>query len=111
MTRLNRTFRGKSGPTDVLSFPAGNRRSGARAFERGGKKGAARKEAYLGDIAIAPRVALRNARLFSRSLSVEMRILILHGMLHLTGYDHESDNGQMDRLEKRLRRRFGLIRP
>lgn len=59
---------------------------------------------YLGDIAIAPAVARRNARLDGRTLDQELRILILHGILHLMGYDHETDTGQMDRREKRLRR-------
>jgi probable rRNA maturation factor len=63
---------------------------------------------YLGDIAIAPAVAKRNARRLNRSFADEMRILILHGILHLMGYDHESDEGQMDRREQRLRRELGL---
>ena len=95
MARLNRTFRNKRGPTDVLSFPS----SGARPGQNTG---------YAGDIAIAPETARRNARRFSRSLPVEMRILILHGMLHLAGFDHESDHGEMDRLERHLRRRLGI---
>jgi probable rRNA maturation factor len=95
MTQLNETFRKKSGPTDVLSFPA----NGARP---------AKDAAYVGDIAIAPAVARRNARRYSRSLSVEMRVLILHGMIHLAGYDHEADHGEMDRLERRLRKRLGV---
>ncbi len=95
MAQLNETFRKKSGPTDVLSFPA----NGARPA-----KGAA----YVGDIAISPAAARRNARRYSRSLSVEMRILILHGMIHLAGYDHEADHGEMDRLERRLRNRLGV---
>jgi probable rRNA maturation factor len=95
MARLNETFRKKQGPTDVLSFPA----NGAR-----GRQGAE----YIGDIAISLETARRNARRFSRSLPVEMRILILHGMIHLAGFDHETDNGEMDRLERRLRKRLGV---
>ena len=95
MARLNRTFRNKRGPTDVLSFPS----NGARPSQN---------TEYAGDIAISPETARRNARRFSRSLPVEMRILILHGMLHLAGFDHESDDGEMDRLERRLRRRLGI---
>ncbi len=95
MGRLNQTFRKKHGPTDVLSFPA----NGSRP-----SKGAE----YVGDIAISPETARRNARRFSRSLPVEMRILILHGMIHLAGYDHEADHGEMDRLERRLRKRLGV---
>ena len=95
MARLNETFRKKHGPTDVLSFPA----NGARPT-RGAE--------YVGDIAISPETARRNARRFSRSLPVEMRILILHGMIHLAGFDHETDHGEMDRLERRLRKRLGV---
>jgi probable rRNA maturation factor len=95
MARLNETFRKKRGPTDVLSFPA----NGAR-----GTRGAE----YVGDIAISLETARRNARRFSRSLPAEMRILILHGMIHLAGFDHETDHGEMDRLERRLRKRLGV---
>jgi probable rRNA maturation factor len=95
MARLNETFRKKQGPTDVLSFPS----NGARPAH--GAK-------YIGDIAISPETARRNARRFSRSLPVEMRILILHGMIHLAGYNHETDHGEMDRLERRLRKRLGV---
>ncbi len=63
---------------------------------------------YLGDIAIAPDVARRNAQEFGRTFGDEMRILILHGILHLMGYDHETDTGQMERRERRLRRTLGL---
>ncbi len=63
---------------------------------------------YLGDLAIAPVVARRNARRFRRTFENEMRVLILHGMLHLLGYDHETDEGQMERYEMRLRRRLKL---
>jgi probable rRNA maturation factor len=111
MARWNRAYRGKKGPTDVLSFPAnGARLKRNRRRWRGGPS--ARlfpgSSSYLGDIAIAPFVAQRNARRFGRSLSDEMRILILHGILHLMGYDHETDQGQMDRREQRLRRELGL---
>jgi probable rRNA maturation factor len=100
MARLNRNFRGKGGPTDVLSFPAGN-----------STKRASHAEArYLGDIAIAPGVAQKNAARLGRTLENELRILILHGVLHLLGYDHETDRGQMERLERRLRRKLGLER-
>lgn len=63
---------------------------------------------YLGDIAIAPGVARRNARRFGRRFGQELRILMLHGALHLLGYDHERDHGEMERLERRVRRRLGL---
>src|SRR6202035_5267408 len=64
--------------------------------------------ASLGDIAIAPAVAKRNAKIFGRTLPAELKILILHGVLHLLGFDHEADRGEMDRTEKKLRRRLGL---
>ena len=96
MARLNQTFRHKHGPTDVLSFPA----NGARPK---------RSARYVGDIAISPETARRNARRFARTFPVEMRILILHGMLHLAGFDHETDHGEMDSLERRLRRRLGVV--
>jgi probable rRNA maturation factor len=98
IARLNRTYRKKSGPTDVLSFPsAAPKRS--KVSERA---------AFLGDIAISPSSARRNAKKFGRSLPDELRILMLHGVLHLLGYDHETDSGQMDRLEQNLRQRLGL---
>ena len=64
---------------------------------------------YIGDIAIAPAVAKRNASRFGRSFDDEMRILILHGILHLMGYDHEADDGQMERRENKLRRELRLV--
>jgi probable rRNA maturation factor len=109
MARLNRRFRGKSGPTDVLSFPAKAirpRRSLPRQAKHGDSTGAAQE--YVGDIALSPETARRNARRFSRSLPEELRILVLHGLIHLAGFDHETDEGQMERLERRLRRRLGL---
>jgi len=111
MARWNRSYRGKKGPTDVLSFPTnGMQRNGPGIATRHLPKPvpAARSDSYLGDIAIAPAVARRNARRFGRTFSEEMRVLILHGILHLMGYDHESDDGQMDRREQRLRRQCGL---
>ena len=63
---------------------------------------------YLGDIAIAPVVARENARRLGRTLNDELRVLILHGILHLVGYDHETDNGEMERRELRLRRTLGI---
>ena len=72
---------------------------------------AAENDGYVGDIAIAPETARRNARRLSRGLPAELRVLILHGMIHLAGYDHETDQGEMERLEQRLRRRLGLPWP
>lgn len=68
-----------------------------------------RDKFYLGDIAIAPQTARRYAKKNSRTLENELRVLILHGVLHLLGYDHETDRGEMDRLEQKLRRTFGLV--
>ena len=118
IARWNRAYRGKPKPTDVLSFPAGDdlrkrgksRRPDARGRASVSVSSASSSSpaAYLGDIAIAPAVALRNARRFGRTFDDEMRILILHGILHLMGYDHETDTGEMDRREQRLRRALGL---
>jgi probable rRNA maturation factor len=108
MARLNRAFRGKAGSTDVLSFPANGARPALQKPRRSRASAPDGDYGYVGDIAIAPETARRNARLYSRSLPEELRILILHGMIHLAGYDHETDNGRMNRLERRLRARFGL---
>jgi probable rRNA maturation factor len=86
---LNRQFRGTDHATDVLSFPSG---------ERG----------FLGDIVIAAGVARRQAREAGHTLQTEFRVLALHGLLHLLGYDHESDDGKMARVEARLRKKAGL---
>ena len=83
MRRLNRRFRGVDAVTDVLSFPSGER-------------------PFLGEIAIAKWIAARQARLYGHPVGTEMRILALHGFLHLLGYDHDVDGGEMARLEARL---------
>jgi probable rRNA maturation factor len=83
---LNARYRGKDAPTDVLSFPG-----------PGG-------EAGLGDIVVSVDTAERNARRLRRTLQKELDVLALHGFLHVLGYDHETDDGTMDRLERRLRR-------
>jgi probable rRNA maturation factor len=116
IARWNRAYRGKLGPTDVLSFPSGGNGLRPNAGSVKTKPGPSPKRAgnttedagYLGDIAIAPSVARRNALRFGRTFDQEMRILILHGMLHLMGYDHETDTGQMDRRERKLRRTLKL---
>ncbi|MEZ5320133.1 MAG: rRNA maturation RNase YbeY [Vicinamibacterales bacterium] len=102
MRRLNRTYRRVDRVTDVLSFPAG----GAVAGRSG--PGARAGRSVLGDIAIARGVAARQARAHGHGLGVEFRVLALHGLLHLLGYDHEADEGRMRRVEERLRRRAGL---
>jgi probable rRNA maturation factor len=104
MTRLNETYRKKKGTTDVLSFPF----EPDFATDAPEKKLKGTSVNYLGDIAISPKVACRNAKQFGRSFPDELRILILHGVLHLLGYDHETDQGQMDTIEQTLRRRLGL---
>ena len=111
MKAWNRAFRGKNRPTDVLSFPGDDspeQRKGSAKNQRKSRAGRRAADFYLGDIAIAPAVARGNARRFGRPFTIEMRILILHGILHLMGYDHETDQGQMDRREARLRRELGL---
>jgi probable rRNA maturation factor len=87
---LNRAFRGIDKPTDVLSFPSGE--SGPD----------------LGDIAVSIETAKIQARQNGLSLEREIAQLILHGLLHLCGYDHETDNGEMNRLELQLRRRLKI---
>ena len=111
IARWNRTYRSKPSPTDVLSFPAQGERQTAGGRHLVAPPAFSRSSAdpqYIGDIAIAPAVARRNARLLGRTFGEEMRTLILHGLLHLMGYDHETDTGQMDRRERNLRRRLGL---
>jgi len=92
---LNKTYRKIAKATDVLSFPA---EADARL----------NRHRFLGDIAIAPAVASSYAKKNGRTLQSEICILILHGILHLLGYDHETDRGQMNRIERNLRRKFGL---
>jgi probable rRNA maturation factor len=92
--RLNRQFRGKDKATDVLSFPA------ASAVQS--------REKVAGDLAISLPTARRQARGQGHPLAIELKVLILHGLLHLAGFDHEIDNGQMARRERLLRGRLGL---
>jgi len=89
LRHLNRAFRNKNKATDVLSF-------------------AATSSGIAGDIAISVDTAANNARSLGHSLKDELKVLILHGMLHLAGHDHERDNGQMARTETLLRGRLGL---
>ncbi len=91
LRRLNRQFRGKDQPTDVLSFPV--RDASAK---------------LAGEIAISVDVARRNARLLGHSPAEEVKILALHGLLHLAGYNHERDDGEMARKEYRLRKSLQL---
>jgi probable rRNA maturation factor len=102
IARMNVKFRKKKGPTDVLSFPVAKRRRSSSSRPR------VKGDEFLGDIAISPATARRYAKKNGRTLSSELKVLILHGVLHLLGYDHETDQGEMDRIEAKLRKRFGL---
>jgi probable rRNA maturation factor len=90
MRRLNRVFRGKDATTDVLSFPGDASPEGR----------------HLGDVVISVPQAVRQAAELGHRPERELRLLLLHGVLHCLGHDHESDDGEMGRLERRLRRRF-----
>ncbi len=117
---LNRHYRGVDRATDVLSFPAGDgisvepgpqpRRTGGHRAERLSVEPGlqSRRTAFLGDIVIARGVAARQARQAGHRERIEWRVLALHGLLHLIGYDHEQDGGEMRRAEARLRRKGGL---
>ena len=89
MRVLNRKFRKKDKPTDVLSFPASEAVGG-------------------GDIAISAEIASEQARRLGHTLEQELKVLLLHGLLHLAGYDHENDQGEMLRAERKLRAKFRL---
>jgi probable rRNA maturation factor len=111
IARWNAGYRGKNRPTDVLSFPAESetpKRRTRQARRPSKRLDSASDELYFGDIAIAPAVVRENAARLGRTFDAEMRILILHGILHLIGYDHETDTGQMERRERILRRDLGL---
>jgi len=87
---LNRRYRRRARPTDVLSFPASE------------------SNGYRGDVVISAETARRQARRLRHSTADEVKFLMLHGILHLLGYDHETDDGRMNRREHALRRRLGL---
>lgn len=89
LRRLNKDFRGKGYATDVLSFPSD-------------------VPGHAGDIAISADIAAANARALRLSLLSELKVLILHGLLHLAGFDHETDSGEMATREAQLRQRFRL---
>lgn len=124
---LNRAYRRKDYPTDVLSFPAANSSSRANPESRANSKSRVNPKSranpecranpksripspvsFLGDIVIARGVARRQARDARHSELTELKVLALHGLLHLLGYDHERDEGRMRRVEQRLRRKGGL---
>jgi probable rRNA maturation factor len=96
MRELNRLWRHKPGTTDVLSFPVEQ-----DEFEKV-------EGSSLGDVVISIEQAARQAKANGLSLDQEIAQLILHGLIHLSGYDHETDNGEMNRLEVRLRRKLGI---
>jgi probable rRNA maturation factor len=99
LRRLNRTFRGKDKATDVLSFPAG-----PTTVFFGDPEG----PGLAGDLAISLETAARQAAQFGHSLRDEVRVLLLHGVLHLAGFDHEQDTGEMAAREAELREKLGL---
>jgi probable rRNA maturation factor len=99
LKRLNRTFRGKNKATDVLSFPAG-----PTTVFFGDPEG----PELAGDLAISLETAARQAARFGHSLPDEVRVLLLHGVLHLAGFDHERDAGEMAGREAELRQKLGL---
>ncbi|HEY9140327.1 MAG TPA: rRNA maturation RNase YbeY [Bryobacteraceae bacterium] len=105
MRRLNREFRGKDSTTDVLSFPAGDIQTRTRTT---GDKNRSPIPPRAGDIAISLARARSQARRFGHSTEQEIRILMLHGLLHLLGEDHSSGGGRMAHAEKRWRVRLGL---
>ncbi|HWR37684.1 MAG TPA: rRNA maturation RNase YbeY [Clostridia bacterium] len=89
LRELNRQFRHKDKPTDVLSFPS-------------------EEDRFAGDIAISADIARENGKQLGHGITTELKVLILHGVLHLAGYDHETDNGEMARKERRLRAELNL---
>ena len=95
MRTLNVKFRGKNKPTDVLSFPA------ASIAAKG-------KKPFASEIAISAEIAAQNAARLGHSIKLEVKILVLHGILHLAGFDHERDNGEMARKEAKCRRALRL---
>jgi probable rRNA maturation factor len=92
LRRLNRSFRGKNKPTDVLSFPAPEEIA----------------QTHAGDLAVSLETAARQAAAYGHDLRDEVRILLLHGLLHLSGLDHETDDGEMAAREAELRRELRL---
>jgi probable rRNA maturation factor len=96
MRSLNQQFRKKNETTDVLSFPSESTPNGNS------------KRAFAGEIAISTEIAVQNAAELGHASATEVKILALHGILHLAGYDHERDNGEMARKEATLRRELGL---
>jgi probable rRNA maturation factor len=97
MRELNREWRGRDRTTDILTFPSGDDESTPEGADR-----------FLADLVISVDQARRQAREQRHDLATEIRYLLLHGMIHALGYDHETDRGEMDALEQRIRPRVGL---
>jgi probable rRNA maturation factor len=110
LRRLNRAFRGKDYATDVLSFPApaGEQAETFPTSESAAFVSFSMSGGFLGDIAISLGRARAQAREFGHAIEQEVQILMLHGVLHLMGHDHETDSGVMARAEKRWRAKLGL---
>ena len=96
ITKLNRQFRGQDQPTDVLSFP-----TKPEVFEKD-------NQSHLGEVVISVERAAAQAKENGSSFANEVQQLILHGLLHLSGHNHETDDGEMNRLELRLRKKLGI---
>jgi probable rRNA maturation factor len=94
MRRLNRDYRGIDKPTDVLSF----------AYHEDGEAAACDETSHIGDVVISVETAERYARELGLSFDREIEHLVIHGALHLAGYDHETDSGEMNKLERKLRK-------
>ena len=109
---LNRRYRRRDSPTDVLSFAASSPPAGHASVNGAATRRTRASHAlpFLGDIVIATGVARRQAREQGHAYRTELRVLALHGLLHLLGYDHDDpgDRGAMSRVEARLRRKGGL---
>jgi len=114
LRRLNRRFRGKNAATDVLSFPSHNGKihhGGTETRRNPFSKSSVPpcpRGSCSGDIAVSAEIAASNAGRLGHTATDELKILILHGLLHLAGYDHETDGGEMARKEARLQRALGL---
>ena len=100
--KLNRQFRGKNKATDVLSFPVVDMFAVTRS------RPGAPENRLAGDLAISVDTARKQASACGHSLGIELKVLMLHGLLHLAGYDHETDGGEMAKRESALRAKFGL---
>jgi probable rRNA maturation factor len=107
MRRVNRSFRGKDESTDVLSFPGlPPAEAAALAVPSLPDAVTADLERHLGDVVVSVPTARRQAQAAGHEVAHELRVLLLHGVLHCLGFDHETDDGTMERLERRLRRKW-----